>query len=225
VAARHQGLRPSPPVGPAGIRTCTGEEPPGWRAGAGVAHTWTKINFDLGQTTAIKDAVSAVLERRLGERTGIQIGVGAALSGVLRNNNESYDLLPGPLASVAFSYRLVDGHAAVPFVLASIALGASTNATRPRLLPNPATAHLVGTDARVGVAAGWTLGPVSPYLAARAFGLPATWRVNGERTTGGDAYHYQLGGGLVVRVDAVDLTLEAAPIGEGVVSAGAGVAF
>jgi hypothetical protein len=173
----------------------------------------------------IKDAVSAVLERRLGERASIQIGVGAALSGILRNNNESYDLLPGPLASIAFSYRLLEGRGAVPFVLGSIALGASTNATRPRVLPNPSTARLVGTDARVGLAAGWTLGPASPYVAARAFGLPATWRVNEERTTGGDAYHYQVGGGIVVRVNAVDLTVEAAPIGEGVLSAGAGIAF
>jgi hypothetical protein len=173
----------------------------------------------------IKDSVSAVLERRLGERTGIQIGVGAAVSGILRNNNESYDLLPGPLAGVAFSYRLLDPRGAVPFVLGTVALGASTNATRPRLLPNVAPARLVGTDARVGVAVGWTLGPVSPYLAGRAFGLPATWRVGQWRTSGGDAYHYQVGAGVVARFEAIDVALEAAPIGEGIVSLGAGIAF
>jgi hypothetical protein len=173
----------------------------------------------------IKDAVTAVAERRLGDRAALQIGVGAAVSGLLRNDDQTYDLLPGPLASIAFSYRLVDARGAVPFVLSSIALGASSNPTRPRQLPLLGTARLVGTDARAGLAAGWALGPLSPYLAARAFGLPATWRVNGERTMGGDAYHYQLGVGLVARVDVVDLAIEVAPIGEGIVSAGAGVAF
>ena len=68
-------------------------------------------------------------------------------------------------------------------------------------------------------------GVVTPYLLARAFGLPVLWRYLGASTVGNDAYHYQLGLGAVVRLHAFDVEVEGVPLGERAIVVGAGYAF
>jgi len=81
-------------------------------------------------------------------------------------------------------------------------------------------------DARIGVAAGKTIAHVvTPYLLARGFGLPILWRYQGASTIGTDAYHYQLGVGVVVRVGPVDIDVEGVPLGERAIVGGGGYAF
>jgi hypothetical protein len=105
-------------------------------------------------------------------------------------------------------------------VLLTGSLGASLSWT------HPGSESLLAFDGRVGVAAGKTIAHVvTPYLLARAFGLPVLWRNQGASVVANDAYHYQLGGGLVVRVGRFDLLVEGVPLGERALVGGAGWAF
>ncbi|MDX2093579.1 MAG: hypothetical protein SFX73_37410 [Kofleriaceae bacterium] len=73
---------------------------------------------------------------------------------------------------------------------------------------------LVATDARVGVMAGRTFGPVSPYVLARGFGGPVFWSLDDEDLTGGDAYHVQVGAGASLTARRLTLVVDASLVGE-----------
>lgn len=182
------------------------------------------MHFDRGRTTMEKDAISVSLERRVADRVTLSLGGGAQIHGVLQENGRTHDLLPGPMLSLSGSWLALLETSARPFVMLSGSLGASVASTRARDEHAPAV-RLVGTDLRVGVAVGKTFGPITPYVLARAFDLPAIWRIDGQTTTGGDAYHYQLGLGAVLRAGREDISLELVPLGEGAVTLGAGLAF
>ena len=81
-------------------------------------------------------------------------------------------------------------------------------------------------DGRVGIAVGKTIArTVSPYVALRAFGLPALWTYQSTSVTGTDAFHYQVGAGFSLRLGKADLMLELVPLGERAVVAGGGFTF
>jgi hypothetical protein len=82
-------------------------------------------------------------------------------------------------------------------------------------------------DLRVGVAVGKTfLDVLSPYLAARLFGGPILWELEGEDVTGTDQHHVQIAFGLAASLPrGFDLFAEGAPFGERAATVGAGVAF
>jgi hypothetical protein len=146
--------------------------------------------------------------------------LGATIAGSLRAYGQSFDLSPGPLAAFAASFRALDEGDVAPFVLLTGSLGASLGWTRP------GSEAMTAFDGRLGVAAGKTIAHVvTPYLLARAFGLPVLWRNQGVAVVGNDAYHYQLGAGLVVRIRAFDLLLEGAAFGERAIVGGSGFAF
>jgi hypothetical protein len=132
--------------------------------------------------------------------------------------------LPGPAVSVAGSYRLVDGRGAAPFVMLGASLAASGLGTRE--IGTGDTENMYAFDGRLGVTVGKTIaGIVSPYVAARAFGLPVLWNFQGQNITGTDKYHYQVGAGVALRLGPADILAEWAPFGEGEVLFGAGMAF
>ncbi|MBX7099878.1 MAG: hypothetical protein K1X89_19335, partial [Myxococcaceae bacterium] len=76
---------------------------------------------------------------------------------------------------------------------------------------------------RVSVLAGYTLFErLTLYAAGRVFGGPAFFRA----ASGGDASHYQVGGGALVRLPgAVDLSVEVMPLGEQRLVAALGFSF
>jgi hypothetical protein len=180
----------------------------------------------------MKHAASVVGERRIGERWSVQVSLGLALGGELGVGSTAYTILPGPFATVGGSYRVVDendnGHGWVPFVLLSASLGASVSWTRDRSAPSPPTGTetMTAFDGRLGLAVGKTIaGVVSPYLVARAFGLPVLWRIDGRSVVGTDANHYQLGLGAAVRIGSADLDVEGVPLGEQAIVVGGGWSF
>jgi hypothetical protein len=124
------------------------------------------------------------------------------------------------------SYRAIDEGDVRPFVLLTGSLGASLAWTSPRAGTAGSSETMTAFDGRLGVAAGKTIANVvTPYLLARAFGLPILWRDQGAAVTGTDAYHYQLGAGAVARAGRFDVLVEGVPLGERVVVGGLGVAF
>ncbi len=176
----------------------------------------------------MKHAATLVGERRLGTRWSVQLAVGAAIAGELSFAGAEYQILPGPFVTVGGSYRVVDEDAKgwVPFVLVSASLGAAISWTREENVASPPTETMTAFDGRVGVAVGKSIaGVVSPYLVARAFGLPVLWNIDGRNVTGTDANHYQLGLGAAVRIGKADLDVEGVPLGEQAIVAGGGWSF
>ena len=83
-------------------------------------------------------------------------------------------------------------------------------------------------DLRVGAIAGKTIANVfTPYVTARAFGGPITWRFDGANVTGTDLYKYQLGGGLSLALldRRLDVFAEGIALGERGIAAGVGTTF
>jgi hypothetical protein len=129
---------------------------------------------------------------------------------------------PGPTGGVTASFRALDEGAVPPFIL----LGASAAAALAWTTPagGGASTTFTAFDVRIGAAVGKTIADVvTPYALARAFGGPVLWSIAGAQATGTDAYHYQLGLGLVVRLGRVDVVAEGVPLGERAVVVGVGV--
>jgi hypothetical protein len=190
----------------------------------------TTLRFTAGDATfepdLFKHAVTATIEKRLGDRWTLQFGAGATIAGELRIGGDAYTFDPGPLASIAASYRFVDERKSAPFVIGSMSLGASYGVTHVRGASGDPGASFTAFDGRVGVAVGKTIArTVSPYLLARAFGLPVLWTYRGADAVGTDTHHYQLGAGTVLRLGRFDLSAEIVPLGERAIVAGGGFIF
>jgi hypothetical protein len=165
------------------------------------------------------------IDRRIGDRWTVGGAIGSTVAGSLAIQGLSFGVSPGPLAAFTASFRAIDEGRVAPFLLFTGSLGASLSWTTLSGTPGNAQA-LWSFDGRVGAAAGKTIANVvTPYLLARAFGLPVLWRYGGQSTVGTDAYHYQVGAGVVVRIGRVDLLAEGVPLGERAVVGGAGLAF
>ena len=164
--------------------------------------------------------MTASLERRVGDRWVLGGVLGSTVTGTLQVSGQSFTLSPGPLVAFAASFRALDEGDIAPFVLLTASLGGSLSWTRP------GNQAMTALDGRLGVAAGKTIAHVvTPYLLARGFGLPVYWSNGGSSITGTDAYHYQLGGGVVVRVGRFDVLVEGVPLGERALVGGVGAAF
>ncbi len=206
-----------------------------WRVGATYGYSATHLVFDtsgdpgLGGTTTVpmrKQAVSALAERRIGDRWSVQLSGGAVLTGELDVAGEKSTILPGPFASVAGSFRALDEKKWTPFVLVSASFGASVTWTKEEGVASPRQETMAAFDARVGVAVGKTIGGIfSPYLAARAFGLPVLWTIEDHASVGTDAYHFQLGVGGAGRRGGGVGVVGGIPLGEQAIVAGGGYSF
>lgn len=158
-------------------------------------------------------------------KLAVGLTAGAVVHGTLKTQGTTHDVGPGALAAATASWLFVDGAGEAPFVLGSVTGGAS-HVTTTEQIPGARATGLTAFDLRLGVAAGKTFGPVSPYLLARGFGGPVKWRFAGAGVTGTDTHHYQLGLGLVARLPArIDLSAEFVPLGEQALSLGAGMNF
>lgn len=224
----------APPVGPTGLPTmCTGEHDarstaqPTARVGASWGGFDTTLKFSgaadpVGDGSMRQHALVATGEVRISPRTVLLGSLGSALGGRFDFGGLRHDVRPGPLVGVAVGHRLVEAKGARPFVLATASLGASFLQTELQTETASSRTAFTATDARVGAVVGYTFGPVSPYLLARAFGGPIFW--NGY--TGTDRYHYNLGLGLALGPRwGFDLGAEASLLGERRATVSAGFNF
>lgn len=217
----------SPPVGPTGLRYCSGDDVDrAWRAGVAGAFSDTRLTFSRGGGSADASfthyAATASLDRRIGDRWTLGGMLGATLGGSLDVDGVSSTLSPGPTGGVTASFRPLDEGTVAPFVLLSTSVAASLAWTTPA--GGGPSATFTAFDVRLGAAAGKSIAHVvTPYVLARAFGGPVLWSIAGAQATGTDAYHYQLGLGLVVSLGRVDVVAEGVPLGERAVVVGVGV--
>ena len=179
-------------------------------AGARSALVMTAGRVELEQLAAV-----GTYDFHLDDKRTLQFGAGLLIGGTLRLQGRPYHLGPGLTASFGMSWLLVEPKGFVPFVMLSGSFSATAAAN--------ALSPYYAFDLRAGIAAGFVLfGRLTPYLAARLFGGPVFW--NGM--VGGDASHFQLGGGVLLGLPAgFDLSAECIPLGEQSVSVTVGHSF
>lgn len=169
-------------------------------------------DFDLDQQ-AVTVSVGQVRPSRLSLRASI----GAVLDGTIAGAGRTHDLGPGVVGAIAATRPWTWGPW---FVHGSVSLSGSRVTTTEARAGAP-TEGLMAFDARVGASAGRQLGPVMPYLLARAFGGPVLWNVDGAGVTGTDAYHVQLGAGASVTLgSAWSIMVDVSALGERAASVG-----
>jgi hypothetical protein len=156
-------------------------------------------------------AVSASLEYRASEKITLSGAAGAMVMGSLGGVATS----PGGVASLGLSSLLLEQGTYSPFLQLSGSIAVSSMRV--------SDTNYVAIDVRVGLAAGWTFFErLTPYAVVRAFGGPVFY----GSELGTDAYHVQLGAGLVVGLPfGFDLSAEFIPLGEQRVTAGLGYSF
>lgn len=199
-------------------------EPPLWSVALVHGLTSTDLTFSNDEEAALRRrAVTASLERRLGERWAIQASAGASLGGDVSVAEERYDFDPGWLASLGGTFRILEGAGLEPFLLAGLtAAVSSTQASR-----HEEQAMFTAVDVRGSITVGklfW--GGIAPYALTRVFGGPVFWQRGGEEITGSDDYHFQLGAGLLATASGrVSAFAEIVPLGERSATFGASVLF
>jgi hypothetical protein len=213
-----------------GISACSLEEHdeavrPRWTLGVSALYTSTALRFNESLRAAeTRRAFLAALSYAPTRRLTLQAALGATLGGALDTPTGSYRFAAGPSAAAGLTWRAVERRRV--FVMLTSLLSFSS-ANTALVGTNDAAVRYTAFDLRVGAVAGATLfDRVSPYLLARAFGGPVYWRYQGTAVTGTDTHHYQVGGGVALRLARVlDFYAEGIPLGERAVSAGAAVVF
>jgi hypothetical protein len=215
-------------VSASGVSSCTLAEHleqtrPHWAIGASALYTSTRLRFsgDLyGDET--RWAALGVFAWLPSPALVLQAGLGVAIDGALRLPEGEYDFSPGPIASLGLDWRA--WQSGPWFALLTSTLSASVARTQ---LPGSPAETYAAFDLRLGGQFGVELARLlQPYALARVFGGPVFWKHGGEDVSGTDTHHVQLGAGLALRLGARgNLFVEAVPLGERALSAGAAVAF
>jgi len=219
--------------GAAGVSACSLSEHleaarPKWRVGAGYAYTSTALRFNGDSTLdETRHVAFASLDYMATTTWTFELGVGSILGGALRSPTAEYNLSPGLLASAGAAWRVVEADDIRPFVVMTAQLAVVATSTKDAASPSAASVHYTAVDGRFGASAGWPLWQtLTPFVLARAFGGPVFWEYQGVSQTGTDVHHFQIGGGLLLRLArVVDIFAEAVPLGEQSISAGAGFVF
>jgi opacity protein-like surface antigen len=150
--------------------------------------------------------------------------VGAILDGRLTVGGVEHDVRPGIAATVTVSWLALPERATRPFVLVAGTASVSTATTAAGAGPE---VRLTAVDLRATALVGKTFfDRLTPYLAARVFGGPVMWHIDGADVTGGDQHHFAVGAGATLRLPGrLDLYAEAMPLGERSLNVGAGLSF
>jgi len=219
--------------GAAGVSACSLKEHlesvrPKWRSGAGFGWTRTAIRFNGDmRVDETRQIAFATVDYRLTPEWTFELALGSIFGGSLRSDPAEFDVRPGLLVAAGASWRVLEADGARPFIALTAQIAFAAASTRIGSDPAAPSASYDALDARLGAVTGWPLWQtVTPYVLARAFGGPVYWQYQGATLTGGDVHHFQVGGGLLLRIgQQFDVFAEGVPLGEQGVSAGAGVTF
>lgn len=195
--------------------TCDGSEPPTWQVTGSVSGFSTQIDFGGVRLPVEQFATTATV----GKFPTPRLGFSATAGGVLGGQIDNRDISGGGTLVGTVSWLPVFERPSRPFVAVTGSLGVGfARAPADDLMPHSWWAF----DARGGVTVGKTFAEHwVPYVSARGFGGPVFWQHAGAGVTGGDRYHFTIGGGLIVRLPrSLDVTLEGMPLGEQSVALG-----
>jgi hypothetical protein len=185
----------------------------------------SKLRFTGDQDFYVsEESVAASFGRRFGDVLSLRLVLGAVLDGEFERPQEHYDVRPGFLVAANVARRWFGGSGYDWFLTTSLTVGVSFAGTTS---PSGAKEALTAQDSRIAVLLGHSFAKRwNPYIAARVFGGPVFWTLNGEKVTGSDRHHYAIGlGGSYSVGGGVDLMAEGAFFGEKSLSAGASISF
>ena len=219
----------SPHVGPTGlIKECDGSDRPEarWRVALQGGAVRTELRGAAQDIGFEQTSLSVRGERRVGTRWAVGASAGSILGGTLRvPGTTPVSLGVGWTAGASVSGLVLTERAEQPlrpFVLASLSFAYSVTDAEP----TGGTGTFTGRDVRLGVAVGKSFGLARPYLAARGFGGGYRWTGTAPATSGGDRHLYQVGAGVALDLPGdLDVLVEAMPLGERSLTAGAGWSF
>lgn len=187
---------------------CDGSEPATWRVTGAVSGFSTQIKFGGVRVPVEQFAATATVGNSPSPRFSWSVTAGGVLGGEI----EGRDVSGGGTLVGTLSWLPVYEQAIRPFVAVTGSLGISFARAQA---DDQMTRSWVATDARAGVTVGKTFADRwVPYLSARVFEGPVFWHRAGDDVVGADRYHVTAGGGLIVRLDGVDVTVEGMPLGE-----------
>jgi len=184
------------------------------------------IRFDDDQEVDLEmTTISMSAAWLINEKWAVRAVGGVLVDGGLQPDSQStHEFDPGGLIAFGVEYRASESQGTKPSVDLSLFLGASwSNTTAPDT--DDKTSYFAG-DARLGARFGWIIKDKTfPYVAARVFGGPVSWKINGEDVTGTDVHHYQMAAGVGTRVGKVGMFAEWAALGEKAISLGMSTTF
>ena len=177
-----------------------------------------RYNVDVKMTTA-----SLSLAWALDNSWTVRAGLGAIMGGELTPaGGIKNDIDPGVVTTVGAEYVALFGESYSPYIDISMFFSGSFTETVPAISGEDKIKYSA-FDLRLGARAGWDVkGKFFPYLAARIFAGPVSWKLNGEDVTGSDINHYQIAAGAAYRFDSGSIFAEWGAMGEKAVSAGFG---
>jgi hypothetical protein len=192
-----------------------------WQLGFGYGLFDTTVRFDDDRDVDMEmSTISLSAAWLLNDTWTIRGSLGAILDGTLESPGQtSHEVQPGGLVGLGVEYRALIGHDKVPYVDLSFFVGASWSEVETAASSD--ATNYFASDARLGARAGWDVnGSFFPYAAARVFGGPVNWELDGEDVVGSDIHHYQLAIGAAAPLGPMSLYAEWAGLGEQGFSAG-----
>ena len=189
--------------------------------GLGMGSFNSTIRFDKDREVDVEmTTVSLTAAWLINDRWTVRAGMGVILDGELKPETGTiHDVKPGGLTAVGLEYLAHIGEGYTPFINLSLFLSSSWSATVDPITDGKT--NYFASDFRLGARAGWTVnGNLFPFVAARVFGGPVQWELEGENVIGTDTHHYQLVLGTVVQLSPVGVYVEWAGFGEQALSAG-----
>ncbi len=220
------------PGGPMGHAMCGLDDGPlehRFRGAMSYAFSSTRLTFEGQKFGMLRQSTVVTLDYRLDKKSALTFGAGGFLAGRLRSDAapsgaSDSTMSGGPAALLGYSVSMVREAKLRPFAVLTIA-GSFVHAQTRALEPLAPYAGYTAFDLRTGALVGKTFfDDVSVYAVGRLFGGPAFWRIDGQSRVGTDLYHYQVGGGVILRLPAgLELFAEGVPLGERGVVAGMGL--
>ena len=206
------------PAGPAGPEL-RGPDTPDWDAGAGVVAARALLSMEGPRRATLERAqVAAWLGRRLNETWTLRLIGGGIIGGQWRGVGGDARVDGGWIAGASVSRSFADGGGAAPWVR-----GTATLAVARYDLRGPY--DVWAGDLRLGVEAGWQLGPLTPYVLGRVFGGPVMRDTAAGTLSGTDRTHVQVGPGVAAKLGPVGVGIEASVWGEVAVAASVSARF
>ena len=164
-----------------------------YRLGLGVGSLSSTLRFDDESEVDIKMHTIAVSGGiPFSERWTMRVVLGMIFDGELDPEmGPDYSVKPGGFASIGLDYSAVTGNGYKPYIDLSLVIGASMTEIENSNDKNKT--DYVSSDLRLGVRSSWNVKNfLFPFAAARVFGGPVMWKIDGKDVTGSDIYHYQI---------------------------------
>ncbi len=154
---------------------------------------WSHLHFENGdEPTLHQYAAIGEIAYHSNNGKSLALNAGLILGGNFSLNDEyEIELKKGVVVSVKGAWNFVKEKKATPFVIASISLSFSKVFAEEY---NGKETGFTGTDARLGITAGYTLWRFwQVYISPKVFGGPIFWHNNSKKIQGRDRYFVQAG--------------------------------